>query len=865
MVRETTKNKNLKNKSVTKKVADKLSNSKGNKPTTKPIIKNTDYSVKNANLNSSRKNDSHEIFAQTKPLSRKIDSIIKHKSAFRYFKLSLVILPVVIVLVYMLAFAVRNSLLSKIDERQTLSDTAIMARSVQLKVGSDINKLRVLERLKHLEYTQVRSRPKNSGEYQFDQDLLSIFMRATKMPDGETQPERLYELAIVDGIVTQIVDTKYYSEILYLFLEPELLSYYDGSHVVRASTAIPLDEFPKQLVNAILSVEDERFYKHFGVDPISIVRASIVNLKKGGIRQGGSTITQQLVKNVLFTNERSFSRKILEIFCAVLVELTLSKDKILELYLNEIFLGQEGITAIHGFGEASLAFFEKNVADLTIAEDATLAGIIKAPSNYSPRRYPERAKERREIVLAKMKELNFITDVEFAEASKADLVVNTQQRYLRVAPYFLDYVRKDIETKFGRLKSKSHSIKIYTGIDLDYQNCAQVAVEKGLANLGKSFGRLKKLKNFQAILLGVSTKDRQIRSYVGGRDYSKNQFERIHMALRQPGSTFKPFVYLTALDSYLNNYKAAKTTNILMDEPVSVPIIGGYWEPKNFDNDFKGEVTVREALTKSLNIPAVELSQKTGLDSIVQTATLFGIGDNLLAVPSIVLGSTEVTPLALTRAYLGIANYGEMNNILPYYLIADEKIPFYIAKSEPKQVANPAAVFVLIDMLRSVIEHGTGHGVRRGGFTAPAAGKTGTTNDSRDAWFVGFTPTHLATVWVGTDDNKQIGLSGGQAAVPIWTEYMKCISAFETKEDFTVPEGVVFRKIDPFTGLLWNQNCDSENPVTEVFVSGTEPGIYCDNNDFLREERERKLREEEEERRREEQQRQDSWWGKLWE
>jgi membrane carboxypeptidase/penicillin-binding protein len=369
---------------------------------------------------------------------------------------------------------------------------------------------------------------------------------------------------------------------------------------------------------------------------------------------------------------------------------------------------------------------------------------------------------------------------------------------------------------------------------LAYQKCAQETVTNGLRALEKQYPRLKKLTSLQAILLGVSVQDRQIRSYIGGRDYSKNQFERISMAKRQPGSTFKPFVYLTALDGDLNEYKPAKTTNILLDEPISIQVPGGYWEPKNFDNDFRGEVTIRTALARSLNIPTVELGRKIGIDAVLRTAALFGFGDDLPAVPSIVLGAGDVSPLELTRAYLALANYGKIDDVLAYTLIADDNAPLFIAKDKPQQVANPAAVFVLIDILRSVIEQGTGHVIRKLGFTAPAAGKTGTSNDSRDAWFVGFTPTHLATVWVGLDDNKQLGLAGGQAAAPIWAEYMKCIAPMEPNLDFDIPEGVVFRSIDVDTGLLWSENCDTPYGVQEVFVSGTEPTIYCDDERYLK-------------------------------
>ncbi|MDR2337528.1 MAG: PBP1A family penicillin-binding protein [Deltaproteobacteria bacterium] len=758
----------------------------------------------------------------------------KHLISFSVFKMLVLFSILVFGFCLIYSSQVKKELFAKVENRRFLLDSMVLGRIVEISIGADLQQLQVLERLERLTYQRVNGLPSAAGQYFVDETNLLIYSRATRTINGALQPERLFELSISDNKVTQILDGKYKSHLTSIVLESELLSFYDDQHTVRASKAVPLKDFPPHLINAILAVEDERFYQHFGVDPIAIGRASFVNLAEGEIKQGASTITQQLIKALFYSNQKSFSRKLAEAFNAILLEMSLSKDEILELYLNEIFLGQEGFTAIYGFAEASLAFFDKDVQKISISEAAILAGVIKAPSSYSPRRYPKSAEKRRNIALAKMKELKFIDEVQYNAALKEELKVSTQQRYVRQAPYFLDFLRKDIESRFATLKPELRSIKIYTGLDTAYQKCAQEAITNGLQKLEKQYPRLKKLSSLQAILLGVSVQDRQIRSYVGGRDYSKNQFERISMAKRQPGSTFKPFVYLTALDGELNDYKPAKTTNILLDEPISIKVPGGYWEPKNFDNNFRGEVTFRTALARSLNIPTVELGRKIGIEAILKTAALFNFGNDLPAVPSIVLGAGDVSPLELTQAYLALANYGKIDDILAYTLIADDNASLFTAKANPQQVANPAAVFVLIDILRSVIEQGTGHIIRTLGFNLPAAGKTGTSNDSRDAWFVGFTPTHLATVWVGLDNNKQLGLAGGQAAAPIWAEYMKCISHMEPGADFDIPEGVIFRVIDLDTGLLWSKNCGSNYGIQEIFVSGTEPTIYCDDEKYLR-------------------------------
>ena len=800
-----------------------------------------------------------------------LTSVFSSLSYFKLFRLAAVFVFVLFILGFLYSFHLKSRLYETIQNRRMLFSSVIYGRTVELYIGSDIKKLHILRRLENLEYKRVAGEPQIPGEFSVSDSALMLFSRKTRAINGAIQPEKLFHIALDDWLVTKITDAKYGNSLSSIVIEPEILSLY-GQRTMRASKNLTLQDFPVSLTNAVLSVEDERFFKHFGIDPISVIRASFVNISKGGIKQGGSTITQQLIKNVFFSNERSFSRKVAEALYAILLEMRLTKNEILELYLNEVFLGQEGMTAIHGFAEASLAFFDKEISKASTSEIAMLAGLVKAPSNYSPRRHFQLAQSRRNVTLAKMKELGFITEEEYKTALKEEIKIASSQRYIRQAPYFMDYIRKEIEVNFSKINPESRRIKIYTGIDADYQKCANDAVVNGLAKLENQYGSLKKVKTLQAVLLGVSVKDRQIRSWVGGRDYSKNQFERISMANRQPGSTFKPFAYLTALDQELNNYRVATANNILIDEPMSIRVPGGYWEPKNYDGTFRGEVTVREALAHSLNIPAIDLSQKIGIDAVVRTARLFGFEADLPPVPSLVLGAAEVTPLELTRAYLALANGGEFDQIVAYSSIVDDNVttPLFVAQQNAKQVASPAAVFVLTDMLRSVIESGTGHAVRRDGFTAPAAGKTGTTNDARDAWFVGYTPTHLATVWVGLDDNNKLGLSGGQAAAPIWAEYMKCISSMESGEDFKVPPGVVFKNIDTETGLLWVSECHSSRLIREVFVAGTEPTAYCNDERYLKNKIQQHessfdgdgshVRVKPQRDRREEK----SWWQKLW-
>jgi len=532
-----------------------------------------------------------------------------------------------------------------------------------------------------------------------------------------------------------------------------------------------------------------------------------------------------------FSQERTISRKILEVFVAVLLETAFSKNDILEFYLNEIFLGQEGNVAIHGFGEASLSFFGKDVSELTLAEAALLAGLAKAPSSYSPRNNPERAITRRNVVLQRMYELNKITATELKQAKAITFSLSPARRQRRTAPYFVDYIRANLLDYYDDRYLPNKPLHIYTSIDTQYQLCANKAVSAGLTEIENSRPKLKKHKSsLQAALIAVTPADANIIAWVGGRNYQKNQFDRVSQAKRQPGSSFKPFVHLTALDNLLNQYRTARTTSLLEDEPIVLKIPGSTnWEPQNYDHKFRGEVTLREALVHSLNVPTVNLAIKVGIDSIARTGELFGFGSNLPRVPSLALGAGEVSPLSMARAYNAIANGGMLTDLLPIIAVSNAQDDSIVSKprANSHRAASEAATFVLTDILRSAIDRGTGQTVRRLGFTNPAAGKTGTTNDSRDSWFVGFTPRLLAVVWVGFDDNSEHGLTGASGAAPIWTKFMKCVEDMEPKIDFVPPPGVVYRDIDISTGLLATSSCPRDLVTREIFVSGYEPITDC--------------------------------------
>ncbi len=724
----------------------------------------------------------------------------------------------------------RDLVLKRLAANSRAAASVVLARPFTLQVNDDINRVNLVSRLRRLGYVELETPPELPGQYHLSPNSIEIITRERIDFEhaGGKLPGAQVSVALNNSRVTAINQAA--ATIPSLTFEEEVIAPLSNS-LTRASSPKPLQVFPPQLVQAVLSIEDERFYSHFGLDLIAITRAMLVNIQHRRLVQGGSTITQQLAKNLFFTNERTLSRKLLEVFAAPVLEATYSKNQILELYLNEVFLGQEGNVAIHGFGEAAESFFGKDVSQLSLIESATLAGIIKAPSKFSPRQHPQKAFERAQVVLEKMHDLGHIDDKALAAAKAQPPAVQQAKRSRRVAPYFIDFVRRTIENDLDLSSMNSHVIQVHTGIDAEYQICGEQAIETGLLALEKQYPRLrKKKKKVQAALVSVVPHSGEIRAWVGGREYGENQFDRISSAKRQPGSAFKPFVYLTALDRSLNSYRVARTTSILADEPLSLNIPGsGIWEPQNYDKEYRGEVTLRYALTHSLNVPTINLAQKVGVEAIAHTAALFGFGKDLPAVPSLALGAGEVTPLELARAYAAIANGGMLLNLRPILALSADESAAVFARTPLSEavVASKQAVFVLTDILRSVVEGGTGNSVRRAGFKRPAAGKTGTTNDMRDAWFSGFTPSLLSIVWVGYDDNTPLGLTGGQSAAPIWADYMKCVQDMEPELDFVAPEGVVYRQIDAPTGRLASASCGGPS-VTELFVEGTEPVSTCD-------------------------------------
>lgn len=583
-------------------------------------------------------------------------------------------------------------------------------------------------------------------------------------------------------------------------------------------TPVTLNDVPQPLIQAIIATEDARFFNHHGLDFRGITRAFYRNIKAKRVVEGGSSLTQQLAKVLFLTPERSYTRKLKEIALALRIEQRYTKQEILALYLNQIYFG----SGAYGVEAAAHIYFSKPARDLTVAECALLAGLPRSPKYYSPFKSPENAMGRRAYVLNRMAATKVISKEQADHAKKEPLPLQPASKAGGPAPYFVEYVRQKVEERFGASILYSGGLNIYTTINDQLQAKAEQAVRNGLAAVESR--RAKKHVNplpLQAALLAVAPGTGHILAMVGGRDYRESQFNRAWQAVRQPGSAFKPVVYAAALE------RGFSPADILDDLPLTIQLDRNKtWSPENFSRTYQGPVTIRKALSQSLNIPTVRLLEKIGIQEATSAAKKFGIKSPITPYLSLALGSSDVTLFDLTSVYSVFANHGVRLEPVAIQTISDSAgHVLYSNDALPEQVLKPETAYLITSLLQGVIESGTGWKARELG--RPAAGKTGTANDYRDAWFMGYTPSLLAGVWVGYDDHRSIGPkeTGSRTALPIWLEFMKSAHDGRDREEFLVPEGITFRQIDPRTGLLSTENCKLS--IREAFHAGSEPMKYC--------------------------------------
>jgi penicillin-binding protein 1B len=545
---------------------------------------------------------------------------------------------------------------------------------------------------------------------------------------------------------------------------------------------------------------------------------------------GGSTLTQQLVKNSFLTPEKTIRRKLLEQLMAIVLERRLSKEEILGLYLNEVYLGQRGSFAIHGVAEAARAFFGKDVGNLDLAEAATIAGVIQSPPAYSPVRAPQRARDRRNVVLRAMAEVGYISEAEARRAGEEPLsamagTVDAQ------APYFVDVVGEQFTEQFPGLTDGRRPVDIHAAIDVNLQRLAHEELRDGLETIDAFLARRGRPTGVQGALIAVDPATGEVLALVGGRSYGGSQFNRVVSARRQPGSVFKPFVYLAAFELAALEGRADLTpATVVVDEPTTFPTADGGWTPGNFNNEYDGPITLRRALAMSRNVATAKVAETVGFGRVAALWRRIGVGQQARGYPSIALGVFEATPWEIAEAYTVFPNYGVVRRLRAITRLSSAGDVIPVPEVPTTRIAREDTTFLVTDMMRSVIDEGTGNGARRGGLLHAAAGKSGTTNDLRDAWFVGFTPRLLAVVWVGLDDNHEIGLSGSQAALPIWTGFMARALSGLPDAPFTTPLGISMVEIDRDTGMLPSPGCPRLR--VQAFLPGTEPTAMCDQHGF---------------------------------
>jgi penicillin-binding protein 1B len=610
-------------------------------------------------------------------------------------------------------------------------------------------------------------------------------------------------------------------------LEPELITNVSENRERRR--LVKFSDIPPRLVHAVLSAEDKKFFDHSGFDLPRMMKAAYVDMRSGKKEQGASTLSMQLVRNFWLEPEKSWKRKMEEVLLTSHIESRLAKQQIFEYYANQIYLGRVDTYSISGFAEGARAFFGKDLSQLTDAEAAMLAGLIQRPSYFNPLRYPDRATERRNVVLGLMYRNGYLGEVEYRAAVAAPLSVRPHELAAEQSPYFVDLVKDEIENKLDGAERAGR--RVYTSLDPELQAAAEAAVRDGMKLVDRQLRGRKGDSGAdqpQVALIALDPRTGQVKALVGGRDYRVSQLNHV-VAMRQPGSAFKPFVYAAALDTAVEGSTGSRfftPASIVSGQPQSFRSGGQMYQPHNFHNETTGDVSLRYALAHSLNVASVNLASEVGFDRVVRIAQRLGLPSTIRPTPAVALGAYEATPLQIASAYTAFANEGVMNRaaMVSEVRASDGRV-LYEHSGDTKPVLDPRVTYLMVNMMQDVLRSGTAAAVRAMGFTQPAAGKTGT---SRDGWFAGFTTELLCVVWIGFDDNRDLNLEGAKSALPIWAEFMTRASKlppYSNAKPFRVPAGIRTVEVCSETGDVAGPYCP--DPHTDVFISGTEPVKEC--------------------------------------
>ena len=669
-------------------------------------------------------------------------------------------------------------------------------------------------------------RPLPPGEYIWGRDRVRVHLPPVEHP-SRPEPARDVVLRLRGSSIEEIRALPSGREMGALLLAPEQVGAFYGLHREQREL-VRLDEVPEHLVDAIVAVEDQRFVTHPGIDLRRIGGALLANLRAGAIRQGGSTLTQQLVKNFFLTPDRTLSRKAQEAVMALLVEARYSKREILQAYLNEIYLGQRGATAVHGVGEGAHLYFGKSPRDLSLAESALLAAIIHSPNRTSPFRAAERAATRRNLVLDLMLEQQRISESEHKRARQEPFNLADVTPDPGDTRYFMDFLRRQLSESYDEEVLTSEGLRIYSTLDPRLQRLAALALVDGLERLEKDFPSLASQdpeRALQGCLVALRPQTGQVVALVGGRNYAVTQFDRCTQARRQTGSAFKPFVYIAALEP-VGGKPAITLATFLDDSPFQVSTPSGPWAPENFDEEFHGLVTTRDALERSLNVATARLAQQVGIRRVADVARRMGVESPLPLVPSLALGVADLAPLEVARAYATLASGGVRPDVQAIEDLVDaDGHTLERRQIRFERVLDAGTAFLATSLLEGVANRGTAAAVRATGLRGPVAAKTGTSDREHDLWLVGFTPELVAVVWVGFDEPRSLGVPSSVGALPIWRRFVAEATGGEVRGRFPRPRTVEVAEVDPETGRLALYGCPDRR--AEYFIQGTLPEEVC--------------------------------------
>jgi penicillin-binding protein 1B len=703
----------------------------------------------------------------------------------------------------------------------------IFAAPESVAVGDTAAPSDIAGRLRRSGYSE--SHNNRIGYYEIGPNSIEVFPGQDSYFDQEPGV-----IKFADGKIRSIVSLQDNTSRPQYQLEPQLITNLSGPSREKRRF-VKFRDIPPVLVQAVTSAEDKRFFQHSGFDPIRLVKAAYVDVKEGRRGQGASTLTMQLARMFWLDQGKRVTRKLAEMIITLQLEQRFSKEEIFEDYANEIDLGWRGTFNIRGFGQAAEIYLGKDLSQVNLPEAAQLAGMIQLPRVFDPYRHPDRAKERRNIVLRLMRDNGYINDRDYALACEAPIVTPKGGSQSLEAPYFVDMVNDTLQNHFQDTDVHNTGFRVYTTLDMRLQRAASDAIRNGMEAVDQQIRKQRRFKGqtppeAQVALIAIDPHTGEVKALAGGRNYGMSQLNHV-LALRQPGSIFKPFVYAAALNTGVEGGPRILTpSTVVTDQPTTFWYDGKPYEPSNFEHKFYGDVTLRTALAKSLNVATVKVAEMVGYDKVVDMAKRGQLNEAIAPTPAVALGSYDITPLEAVGAYTLFANGGSY--VKPTFLrmvrsSGNENKVLYRNKPEKKDGAlDPRVAYLMTSMMEEVLRTGTAAGVRaRYNLNFPAAGKTGT---SHDGWFAGFTSELLCVVWVGFDDNKELNLEGAHSAAPIWAEFMKTASQireYRDTKDFVAPDGIVSIDIDPQSGMPATPNCPTRR--AEVYISGTQPVGAC--------------------------------------